>query len=775
MISRLLHPGLAAAALWAAALPYGARADAARDAERQLSDLAASLRHLEQEHGRRDESAAQRARRKFSEGEAQFLLGDWDHAAILLYEVVDEPDFRASPEWPNALYYLGAALLQKGDAATARGYFRQVLEIPTAPRRREALLGSLDAAVRLSSYSGLDWLLAEAQRTFAGRPPPEFLYLTAKVTWRRQDLAPRERASRALAAFAAVPPPYHLAAAYWQGAIRVELKELPAAAEAFERCMRLAPATAAQREVRELCVLGAGRVYAELGRTAEAIDRYQEIPRDSPRFEEALHEMAWTMVRARRYEQALRVASLLSDLSPTSRLAPEATILQGHLNLRLGRYSDALELYNRVINQYAPVRDEVDAILTMHEDPLRYFDEIIGRGEKALDVSTMLPAVAVQWASAQDEVARALRVVADLDVGRRDLARAEAMADRIAAVLSRNGGLDAFPRSREGWAGADAVENGVALLDGELASSAGALVLDGKAVPPGAREALAEARSARLALEPRARKLPRSAAQAKARWEAIRARFAALDRAAFRIGYDIEAVRAALTGTQSWLDEHRVEAAGGAEGRGELLDEIRKHREVVAGYDEELKELRREIGFTGDALTGSEGAEGDGAVRRAYREALAREWEALSRAGAALGGGDRERFDRLAGTRARFPELLDRVARLKGELRGTARGLASGLAARVQVERQRMSRELGDLDRAQQETRRYVGRIAYQSFRAVRQQFYQLVLKADVGIVDVAWQRKRERVEKIQQLSTQKSADLATMDQEYQDVLREVQ
>jgi tetratricopeptide (TPR) repeat protein len=772
--ARRLQLGLAAAALWAAALPSGTRADAAGDAERQLGGLRSELQLMEQELGRRDESAGQRARHRFSEGEVHFRLGDWSHAATLLYEAVDEPEFRASADLPTALYYLGESLFQQGDLATARGYFRQVLEVPQARFRREALLRSLDAAVRLGTLSGLDALLAEAERTFAGSPPAELRYLAAKATWRRRDLAPAARTARALQAFAAVPAPFHVSAAYFRGAILVEAKDLPGAAQAFEECARLAPADAAQRQARELCLLGLGRVYTELGRHAEAIDRYQEIPRQSPHFEEALHEMAWTYVRAGRLQQALHTASLISDLSPESPLAPEATILQGHLQLRLGRYGEAVESYNRVVDRYAPVRDQVDAILGMHEDPVRYFDEIVGRGEKPVDASGVLPPVAVKWASTRAEVARALEVVADLDRGRRDLAQGQAIADRIDAVLSRNGGLDAFPRLKEGWARADAVGNGVVRLEGELAAAAEALVLAEKAVPPEPRAAVEQARAARLALEPRVRRLPRTGAEALERLAAIRERFAEVDRAAFRLGYDLESSRAALTGTQAWLDQHRDDSAGAAEGRAGILDQIRRHREVVAGYEEELKRQRQEVRLSADAVSGSGGAAGDAEVREAYRRAVARSWQALARAGGAVTGRDREQLGRMDRVRSGFPEVLARAARLQGALRGTAKGSVAGLQARVRAERERMARQLKDLGRVQEETRGVVGRIAYQSFRAVRQQFYQLVLKADVGLVDVAWQRKRDRVEKIQQLSTAKAADLSAMDEEFKDLLREV-
>ena len=57
----------------------------------------------------------------------------------------------------------------------------------------------------------------------------------------------------------------------------------------------------------------------------------------------------------------------------------------------------------------------------------------------------------------------------------------------------------------------------------------------------------------------------------------------------------------------------------------------------------------------------------------------------------------------------------------------------------------------------------------------VRGQFYKLVLKADVGIVDVAWSRKRVRLDKIQQLSIQKAGEMEQLDREYRGLMREVE
>jgi hypothetical protein len=69
--------------------------------------------------------------------------------------------------------------------------------------------------------------------------------------------------------------------------------------------------------------------------------------------------------------------------------------------------------------------------------------------------------------------------------------------------------------------------------------------------------------------------------------------------------------------------------------------------------------------------------------------------------------------------------------------------------------------------------RNLVGRIAYDSFRRVRQQFYDLVLKGDVGVVDVAFTRKQDKTGEIQKLSAQKDQELRALDKDFKEVLKE--
>jgi tetratricopeptide (TPR) repeat protein len=764
---------LAAAALAAAALAPGlAAADGPAEAERGVSAAERRLADVEKLGRAPEDSPAARALRKFEVGEAQVLLEDWMHAAVLLSDAVDEPAFRDARERPEALYLLADALRRQGACGAARPRYAELLALGAGRRRADAVLGALDCAVQDRRSGDVEALLAEAERTWGGDAPMEVRYLAAKALFQRTDLAPRERVERAAAAFARVGKPFQLQAAYFLGVLSIQQGNLHGSLQWFEPCARAEPEGSRQAEVRELCMLALGRVHAEMGNVSAALDWYASVPWESPRFVEALYELAWAFVKDRKYDLALRTATFVGELAPDSPLAPEATVLQGNLLLKLGRYAEATDAYNHVINTYAPVRDELDAILAMREDPVRYFNELVGRQGKAFDVATVLPPVAVKWASTKRDVDVAIDLVASLDRARRELQASREVAARIEALLSRGGGLDAFPALRRAYASAEAVENDAAVLEGEAVAAVSAAAE--RALPPGGREALKRARAARQALEPRVRALPRTQEAVDERLARMRTRIDRVDRAAYRIGYLVDSVTAAVTGTELWIEQHRAEIESDPEGRQQLAEELRQHREVASGYEQELRDLRQQIALVRDAAAGADAMGDEARLRTEYLAAVEAERAAAEAARAALAPPDRDAFARIEALRDQLAGLRTRAEAARLGFAADASRRAGELRDRVAAEEAALASHAGSLDGVQAATKDLVGRIAYRSFQDVRAQFYELVLKADVGIVDVAWSRKRQRLDKIQQLSQQKASEIEQLDREYRALAREV-
>ena len=65
-------------------------------------------------------------------------------------------------------------------------------------------------------------------------------------------------------------------------------------------------------------------------------------------------------------------------------------------------------------------------------------------------------------------------------------------------------------------------------------------------------------------------------------------------------------------------------------------------------------------------------------------------------------------------------------------------------------------------------------RIAYNSFARVEKQFFDLILKAQVGVVDAAWTQKKERTDAITALENERRAQLKALQDEFSEVLKEV-
>jgi hypothetical protein len=76
--------------------------------------------------------------------------------------------------------------------------------------------------------------------------------------------------------------------------------------------------------------------------------------------------------------------------------------------------------------------------------------------------------------------------------------------------------------------------------------------------------------------------------------------------------------------------------------------------------------------------------------------------------------------------------------------------------------------QLGTLEGQSEEV---VGGIALANFRSVRQRFYDLVLRADVGIVDVSWAVREEHRVRGETLTRERARALKALEDEYRDIM----
>ncbi|HZX42072.1 MAG TPA: hypothetical protein VFE93_09555, partial [Myxococcaceae bacterium] len=444
-------------------------------------------------------------------------------------------------------------------------------------------------------------------------------------------------------------------------------------------------------------------------------------------------------------------------------------ILQGHLLLKLKKYAEATESYNGVISTYAPVRDEIDRMLAVQKDPVTYFDNLIARNEKALDVNTLLPPLALKWASAQEDVGQALRVVGALEGGKKGVSDSRAIADRILRALDERG-AEAFPALQEGTTRAEAVSNALASAEGTL-DSAEIEALD-PVLTHEERLELARIEASLASSRARLGALPVTSAEVAARRGKMQDRMDALDREAFRLGTELQSMTAILVATQKWVADTRRQRRDGPEDEKQFTERLMSEQRSLQALEQEVSKLRGELiaqrGLVDTTISGED------ALRQEMAQASSSMRGILSAVEPRATGEAAQFVARTRDLRAQIPPLQQRTTAAQSALRERVRLKGQEIREKVVAEAKLIDGYGKDVGNVSGDAQQLVGRMAYDSFRRVRRQFYDLVLKADVGVVDSAFTKKQAQTTSIQKVASQKEEELRALDEDFRPLLKDV-
>lgn len=757
---------LARPAFAESAAPVASTLDAVQTDLKGVEDR---LGFIEKEYvQRKDETDEQLRQARFGKGAAAFSDGDWNSAAILFYDLVGTPEFKSDPTYDDAVYYLAEALFQQQNWLGARTYFRELLNLHRS-HYQVALQRYLEVAGRLNDFSEVATYVAAA-RDGNGNLPPEVAYVYGKWLFRRADVPLAQRAKDAAAVLqplAAGNGSDRLAAMYLLAVMDVQQGNFDEALAAFDRLGKQPTRNEREKRIVELAHLARGRIYYEQSKYTESIDAYQNIDKDSAHFVDSLYEIAWVFVKKGDYEKALRSTEILDELAGDSILAPEARILRAHLYLKLSRYSDATQTYKDVINTYAPVRDEVDALLKLHDDPVKYFDDLLAQNEKDFDVTSLLPPAAARWATTQQDVAEAERVTSDLGMSRKGVAESNDIAAQILKAIDEKG-ANAFPVLQEGFSKAEAVDASLT-RDSERLLEAQRELLAGKLGE--LANQLEAARKERQDLEQKFRSLPKSEQDVADRRARYVRKLDEVDRSAFELQNQVNALNAMLNAIEKWVVDTRKDRTPDADAEKKFLAEVKEVRGTVGELGDAVTQVRQTIK---DEKLRSGNVNADDQVRSQYQAALDKEKGLLAQAASQLPPEVQTTQARIAELQKQVEADRARVASAKLQLQTAVANKAEKVRQLVAEEQQKLRGYSGEVDTVAGDARNLVGRIAFDSFKRVRKQFYDLVLKADVGMVDVAWTKKQDDTDKIQELSKQKDKELKSLDDEFKEVLKDV-
>ncbi len=768
------------ASRWLAVLVLALPVAAQADVDGKLGLYEQEAKQLSETLPRPDSQSPQTQSRRLVDAQASFSLGDYEASALTLFDLASRP----GADQETALFYLGESLYQKGDKGAARSYYGQVVLKNNAGGRYYPL-----ALVRLVEIGIIQQDTAEVETHLAAlermQPRlPQVPYLRGKF------LFSQAKYDDAMAQFNEVAKgsAWELQALYFLGTSHVAKQDLPRATEIFTDLTQRKPTTMNDRRVIELSQLALGRVYYERDEPAKSIDSYLLVDRQSDLFADALYEVAWVYVKGKQFDKALRALELLALSEPTSNKTATVRILEGNLRIRKAQiirqaqivgsidvdtkqdpaveYDKAAAVFAETHEVYFPSYQALASMIESQGDPAEYLAQLAGREGHVFHATTPIPEAAAQYLREEPEVQRAVQNQMDLATITSHLTEAEATIERLEGVLAANDKTVVYPalasrRSRIGEIQSELIAIRTDLADQQLALIA----------PTGD---LAQATSNRKALAADFAQQPNPEEAHAAKLIETRAGYNAIEEGAAEVSSALDTTSAVAVALRKYVNDPPPEGTSTPtvppETKAATNTELVAAAAEVFAIENELRSIRREIAL-GQDLAGAGDAQL--AVARDKRRQLKAAQDAEHRllagfASASRDGGKSKKLVALGDRAARISDTLAQTELMVDTIVDQAMAQAT---TQIALERSNVNAYKVELAEYEIESRSIGSTVLGASFKDVKAKFYDVIVRTDVGAIDVVWSQKEDADDDLKRLNLSRQRELKQLKDEFKDIL----
>jgi len=684
------------------------------------------------------------AEQMIADGELLFRLRDYPRA-ILIFSQIQEKYPDNKPAFAEAVYRSGEALYATRDYLSARTKFRVVADRGKEPEFRpyasRAIARLVDIAMRVDDPKDpktSDEVLARINALPPGDVDSTILYAKGKVLYFKKDYD----AAKATLATVGAEGGFQHQSKFIVGVIAVKQSQpakYQAAIDQFYKVTELPGDTDEHREVVDLAWIAIGRLFYEMEDLDKAILAYDHVDKTSKHFDTRLYEQAWVYVRQENMEKARRALDLLALTSPDGPYAIEGELLKADILLRKAEFKKALETYEKVRDELDPMRKRVEEYLGSGKTPAEYYDKLTGTNFDALEGPDALPPIVIKWAKEQQDGALAFSVVESVQQTKELLTQAQDMLDKLQAVVKGPNKLKAAPELKSGY------EKLLGLIN--RISRARVTIGEGldDVEPADLSGDLAAVREQRRRLQKVILGLPVDDQGFQKREDEAIAQWRAVSQDLQRRNLEVQMAQVKVDALRRYLKNKVTDK--GAPIPPEVLEDYRKKLD-----DEELeiKRMRAEIDLLRKQIeigkaqigTGDSRFQLDAEAREQYRDLLEKEVALVQ---AQLGGSAKSYAANASGALARARVLEDKAVTQMKSLDSQIDKNLTSIRATLDAEQAALNGYKEQLAKFDDEAREVVGAVAKRNFGLVKEKLQTLVMRAERGIIDQAWNEREVR------------------------------
>ena len=682
--------------------------------------------------------------KKMKKGDFFFKKGDYATSAGIFYSVtVSVPDSDAVKY--EALYKLGESLFMQKNYVSASRYYEMLLaSYGNADLKAKALKRLIFMSYSLGDYAAAEKYydqFAQGGNDIYG--DPELLYYFAK------SLFFGGKTDEAVKLFSSVKKEseFYPQARYFLGVIALRDKKLEEARALYEEVLALPEDGVYHnfKNIRELSALAVARIAFELDDQETASDHYLPTAFDSRSFPQAYYELSWTFIKRDQFENAIDTLRLVKNRAPYSKVATQAEILEGTLLVKMGRYGEALVLFNSIVSRYSKYQDELFSI-----DGKAFLAS--GREGKVSDF--LLPYSPAVRSVLEDSKKFSETVALNDTIIRleEELKRIEDLEKKIVTMAGNKNSAALFPPLKEAAKGVMTLRNKIAVVKNSLVMARNGFAGSGLTE---------EQRGEFENLDSEKRRLLEIDNTVSVAHERIRERaeeygdkVVKLDEKMHRVSMQLDALAERLDLLiASYSEEKNAEKEN--DNDKELLEKIGQEREKFNALSAESDACQAEIDDEKNGLVlGGTLIEAENEIRDSFNGIVARQQGIIG------SSSDRREAPEVAALIEEADRLDAKLADFYARLNEAMKGIIADLRTSYEQERSNVDSYKSELLRAKREVEEMAVLAIYSNMNTARNIFADLVLQGDLGLIDVAWEKKEESTSEIMRLKTKKATEI---------------
>jgi tetratricopeptide (TPR) repeat protein len=746
------------------ALPRTARADEVDQWTAKLIDMEQRAGSMVHEIKDAPPPSPDLADRRVIDAQVLFNLKNYEEAATILLDVVDKyPGTRA---YDDAIFLLGEALYQAHDFHTARSYLEKAVAKNAGTKAEtHALQRLVEISLWTGDFEHVNDYLARLQNIPLAAMEPSVPYVRGKYYYFNGKL------DDAMNAFNAIGPgnPYYLQARYFQATIQVKREDLAGASVTFDSILKSQAPDEAGKDIQDLARMAIARILYERSQFDKAIEAYASVPRQSKYFGDALQEQAWTFIKAKEWQKAYRALDLLLLANPETTDAPHLRLLMGNLNLRMNNFFLASDAFGKVRDEFEPVHRQLQQVIVKAQADPVYFDNLVGKSLDKFDIAAFVPPAAARWVRAEPDVARMTSLANNVGEMQRDLSDSQKLVERIDKAMKGPGRTSIFPDLATARTKSIEMLNASVDIRQKVAGKMRKLI--DPTLSPEERRQLDSIAVQRDQLERMLTNAPTTDADVKAHDAAMRAGYGDLDRQASELNVEIQSLDAQIVAIDSYYRSSRAEQKIRPEDiQGPIHDLRAAIEELRSMHDkirEEIADASREASTAG--VQGQFERESAQKLAELLRQENAVEDSAKMR----LSTNDRVQADRLSGLMLRCDGIQAALNELDKRVDAQVDTRLVSVQKYLDAEKDELAAAGGKLGTIVDDSKGLGGGLAQAMLAKVADKFYDLVVRSDVGIIDVSWGLKDQKTSAVNKLTNQKNQEMKALDEDFRRILED--